>query len=298
MRTRTTLGMVFSAAAIFLLISPMASAQGALSSQEELGRLLFFDTNLSDPAGQACAACHGPSVGYTGPDQAINAAGAVYEGAVTDRFGNRKPPAAAYAGDSPILFYDTANETWVGGMFWDGRATGWTLGDPLAEQALGPLTRSQSDALEVLRRSESRLERLIEDLLQFTIATRGELTIKLSTVLVQTLLNDAIAQIDYKIHASEQTLRILAPAGQDYVKCDEELNPAASRDMGRLIIEIGMSPVKPAEFVIFRIGQWTAEVLAVTRTGQVVSREREDMVFGYRQSSLDEPVSPRWQTGH
>ena len=23
-------------------------------------------------------------------------------------------------------------------MFWDGRATGWTLGDPLAEQALGP----------------------------------------------------------------------------------------------------------------------------------------------------------------
>jgi len=31
---------------------------------------------------------------------------------------------------------------WVGGMFWDGRATGWILGDPLAEQALGPfLTR-------------------------------------------------------------------------------------------------------------------------------------------------------------
>ena len=28
--------------------------------------------------------------------------------------------------------------TWVGGMFWDGRATGETLGDPLAEQAQGP----------------------------------------------------------------------------------------------------------------------------------------------------------------
>ena len=26
----------------------------------------------------------------------------------------------------------------LGGMFWDGRATGWTLGDPLKEQALGP----------------------------------------------------------------------------------------------------------------------------------------------------------------
>jgi phage tail sheath protein FI len=44
-----------------------------------------------------------------------------------------------------------------------------------------------------------------------------------------------------------------------YVKCDEELNPAASRDMGRLIIEIGMAPVKPAEFVIFRISQWSPE---------------------------------------
>ncbi len=41
-----------------------------------------------------------------------------------------------------------------------------------------------------------------------------------------------------------------------YVKCDEELNPPAVRDNGQLIIEIGIAPVKPAEFVIFRISQW------------------------------------------
>ncbi len=41
-----------------------------------------------------------------------------------------------------------------------------------------------------------------------------------------------------------------------YVKCDEELNPPEVRDAGQLIIEVGMSPVKPAEFVIFRISQW------------------------------------------
>ena len=111
-------------------------ADPAISKAEQLGKALFFDTNLSDPPGQACAACHGPTVGYTGPDAAINAKGTVYEGAVHGRFGNRKPPAAAYAGDSPILHLD--GETWVGGMFWDGRATGKTLGDPLAEQALGP----------------------------------------------------------------------------------------------------------------------------------------------------------------
>jgi uncharacterized protein len=47
-----------------------------------------------------------------------------------------------------------------------------------------------------------------------------------------------------------------SPAEAFYVKCDDELNPPESRDLGRLIIEIGMSPVKPAEFVIFRISQW------------------------------------------
>jgi uncharacterized protein len=41
-----------------------------------------------------------------------------------------------------------------------------------------------------------------------------------------------------------------------YVKCDGELNSSDVRDMGQLIIEVGMSPVKPAEFVIFRISQW------------------------------------------
>ncbi len=47
-----------------------------------------------------------------------------------------------------------------------------------------------------------------------------------------------------------------SPAEAFYVKVDDELNPPESRDMGRLIIEIGMAPVKPAEFVIFRISQW------------------------------------------
>ncbi len=41
-----------------------------------------------------------------------------------------------------------------------------------------------------------------------------------------------------------------------YVKCDEELNPPEVRDLGQLIIEVGLAPVKPAEFVIFRITQW------------------------------------------
>lgn len=53
-----------------------------------------------------------------------------------------------------------------------------------------------------------------------------------------------------------------------YVKCDGELNSADIRDMGQVIIEVGMSPVKPAEFVIFRISQWAgANAMAETEGG-------------------------------
>ena len=107
------------------------------TDKEWLGKQLFFDTNLSEPAGRACAACHGSQIGWTGPDEMINRGGAAYEGAMTGRFGNRKPPSSAYGGDSPVLHFDATNG-WTGGMFWDGRATGLTLGDPLAEQAMGP----------------------------------------------------------------------------------------------------------------------------------------------------------------
>jgi cytochrome c peroxidase len=142
-----------SIVAIVALFGLVAGAQ-QLSPIEQLGKQLFFDTNLSSPPGQSCAACHGPDVGFTGPVPEINAGGAVYPGAQIPRFGNRKPPSAAYAGESPVMFYEEKSELIVGGMFWDGRATGWTLGDPLAEQAMGPflnpLEQNLGSASEVI----------------------------------------------------------------------------------------------------------------------------------------------------
>jgi len=49
----------------------------------------------------------------------------------------------------------------------------------------------------------------------------------------------------------------LTPAEAFFVKCDAENNPPSGRDLGQVVIEIGIAPVKPAEFVIFRISQWT-----------------------------------------
>jgi len=48
------------------------------------------------------------------------------------------------------------------------------------------------------------------------------------------------------------------PGEAFFVKCDEENNPADSRDAGYLIVDIGIAPVKPAEFVVFRISQTSA----------------------------------------
>ena len=127
--------------------SGRALAAPSLTDIELLGKFLFFDQSLSKNGNQSCATCHDPAVGYTGPDSAINAHGAVYPGSDPTLFGNRKPPAAAYAGDSGLLTYDPASGIWVGGMFWDGRATGSELGDPLAEQAKGPFLNPLEQAL-------------------------------------------------------------------------------------------------------------------------------------------------------
>jgi phage tail sheath protein FI len=43
-----------------------------------------------------------------------------------------------------------------------------------------------------------------------------------------------------------------------FVRCDQTTMTQNDLDNGRLIMVIGVAPVKPAEFVIFNIGQWTA----------------------------------------
>lgn len=44
-----------------------------------------------------------------------------------------------------------------------------------------------------------------------------------------------------------------------FVRCDRTTMTQNDLDNGRLVCEIGVAPVKPAEFVIFRISQWTAD---------------------------------------
>jgi cytochrome c peroxidase len=149
---------LMSLGALWGCTSDSTSADGATTSADRLapaiaaspdviavGRAIFFDERLSVNGNQSCASCHAPAWGWTGPVAAINAGGGVYEGSIPGAFGNRKPPSSAYATQSPVFHFD--GELFIGGNFWDGRATGERLGSPAAEQAQGPFLNPAEQAL-------------------------------------------------------------------------------------------------------------------------------------------------------
>ncbi len=107
---------------------------------ELLGKLLLFDKNLSVNRNEACAFCHTPETGFTGPISQLNATTGAYPGSLRWRYSNRKPMTHTYAAYSPVLHYNVNRGDLVGGNFWDMRATGRRLGNAAAEQAQGPPT--------------------------------------------------------------------------------------------------------------------------------------------------------------
>lgn len=99
----------------------------------ELGRRLFFDENLSEPVGTACASCHDPARGFSGD----NGSGTgVPAGSRPGKLGFRNSPGLTYLSRVPALGMTTnedGDQVRAGGLFWDGRA------DSLEEQAAAPL---------------------------------------------------------------------------------------------------------------------------------------------------------------
>lgn len=117
------------------------------AQKAEVGRLIFNDKKMSLRSNQSCASCHDERFGFTAPEGSVNGGGAVMPGSVPTRFGNRRPPSAAYASFSPHFHYDDVDEVFMGGNFWDGRATGALLGSPVADQAMAPFTNANEMAL-------------------------------------------------------------------------------------------------------------------------------------------------------
>lgn len=87
------------------------------SDKEVLGKLIFNDITLSEPAGQSCATCHDNSKGFSDEKHR-----AVSPGAIASLSSQRNSMSICYAKYVPELHYDDSDSTYVGGLFWDGRS--------------------------------------------------------------------------------------------------------------------------------------------------------------------------------
>lgn len=99
-----------------------------------LGRQVFFDARLSEPAGTSCAGCHDPARAFSGNHGSRLG---VPLGSRPDLVGVRNTPSALYIAYIPPLFFyqddDAPAPIPFGGLFADGRA------DTVAELARHPL---------------------------------------------------------------------------------------------------------------------------------------------------------------
>ena len=89
---------------------------------ELLGKLMLFDKDLSVNRNEACAFCHMPEVGFTGPISELNRTTGSYPGSVRTRFSECKSQTRTYAPLAPVLHYNEGQGDLVGGNFWDMRA--------------------------------------------------------------------------------------------------------------------------------------------------------------------------------
>jgi len=124
---------------------------GPTLEEQRLGKLLFFDSTLSTPPGQACSSCHDPAVAFADPNTDLP----VSRGAHPDRFGSRNDMPVAYAAFVPPLHRDPEEGIWVGGLFWDGRVN--TLAEQARAPPFNPLEMANPDTAtlaEKLRRTD------------------------------------------------------------------------------------------------------------------------------------------------
>ncbi len=186
-----------------------------------LGKILFFDKNLSVNRNTACAFCHMPQTGFQGAIEIINKTTVNQPGSVRTRFSARKPPSAAYAAFSPPLYYRASTVDFVGGNFWDLRATGLRLRNPSAAQAEGsPLNPTEMANMEpaciVRRISQSAYRYFFEEVLgprAFTVAWPSNI----DAICSRPNSNPAL-KIGSEVPGPNQTRYVVALQQQDRVR--------------------------------------------------------------------------------
>jgi len=108
-----------------------------------LGKLMNFDENISPFKNVACASCHMPYAGFSGPIPSVNLTMIAYPGSFRFRAGKRTAQRYTYSPDFPVLNYNQTQASFFGGNFWDARSTGYLLQSADAEQAQHPPVDTQ-----------------------------------------------------------------------------------------------------------------------------------------------------------
>jgi cytochrome c peroxidase len=118
--------------------NPPILVPNGYDAQRILGGLLNYDVTMSPFEDVACASCHMPYVAFSGPIPSVNLTMIAYPGSYHYRAAKRTAQRYTYSHTFPVLNYNTTQQLFFGGNFWDGRATGMKLQTPDAEQAQGP----------------------------------------------------------------------------------------------------------------------------------------------------------------
>ncbi|HEY1993673.1 MAG TPA: cytochrome c peroxidase [Edaphobacter sp.] len=109
-----------------------------VQSVEILGKLMNFDKTISPFNNTACASCHMPYAGFSGPIPSVNLTMIAYPGSVHYRAGKRTAQRYTYSSYFPPLQFNELEDAFFGGNFWDSRATGYLLRSTDAEQSQFP----------------------------------------------------------------------------------------------------------------------------------------------------------------
>jgi cytochrome c peroxidase len=143
-----------------------------------LGKLLNFDENMSPFRNRACAFCHMPYAGFSGPIPSVNLTMVAYPGSFQYRAGKRTAQRYTYSPRFPVLQLYPDQNRLFGGNFWDGRSTGYLLQNADAEQAQHPPVDTQEHALPDTACIAFRLQAAVYRPLFETVWGAGSLEIK------------------------------------------------------------------------------------------------------------------------
>lgn len=92
----------------------------------------------------------------------------------------------------------------------------------IIDNGLGPLNQDQSDALAVMQRSEERLERLIEDLIEFSLVAQGELTLQIGPIDLVSLLEETAMEYVARCETKKISLKTDYPPNLPMIKGDAQ----------------------------------------------------------------------------